>query len=82
MSGELKITIRDNGPYLIEDDYLLVDASGRRSGQSGRTALCRCGHSENKPFCDGTHRSRGFESCVRMQQPADEVLGTGDPHAH
>jgi CDGSH-type Zn-finger protein len=70
MAGELAITIRDNGPYRIEGDYLLLDAQGQRTEQSGRTALCRCGLSANKPFCDASHRESDFASCVRWQQAA------------
>lgn len=46
----VKIIARENGPYLVEVD-----------GQV-KAALCRCGHSSNKPFCDGTHRKVGFQA--------------------
>jgi CDGSH-type Zn-finger protein len=48
----------------VEGDFTVVDAEGREFGLGGRTAigLCRCGHSENKPFCDGKHGVKGFES--------------------
>ena len=50
-----KITVRDNGPLLIEDeDATVCDMSGGEfSVQGGTFALCRCGASEKKPFCDG-----------------------------
>jgi len=60
-----KIHIRRNGPIRVEgQDILIEDAEGRRFGLAGRTvvSLCRCGHSENKPFCDGSHARVGFES--------------------
>ena len=50
----------------------MVDADGNAFGLGGRTAigLCRCGYSENKPFCDGHHGVKGFESlCVARDLP-------------
>jgi CDGSH-type Zn-finger protein len=63
--GDSKIQVRKNGPLRIEGtDIEIVDAEGRRFELSGRNvvSLCRCGHSENKPFCDGSHNKVGFES--------------------
>ena len=59
-----KITVQNNGPIRIEGEFEICDPAGAAFGLSGRTAisLCRCGHSENKPFCDGTHRKMGFAS--------------------
>jgi len=59
-----KITVNNNGSLRVEGDFTIQDAEGKLFGLAGRTAigLCRCGHSENKPFCDGTHRKAGFES--------------------
>ena len=61
------IRLRDNGPCLIDgDDVTVVDAEGNPYEIARRPfSLCRCGHSENKPFCDGSHRSVGFESAPR-----------------
>jgi CDGSH-type Zn-finger protein len=57
-----KITPAINGPLRIEGDFEIADPSGKLFGLAGRTAisLCRCGHSANKPFCDGSHRQVGF----------------------
>lgn len=57
-----RITVRRNGPYLVEgDDVSLSDASGGAIAVERRpVALCRCGASENKPFCDGAHNRIGF----------------------
>ena len=59
-----KVTVFNNGPIRIEGDFTIVDVDGKEFGLAGRTAigLCRCGHSENKPFCDGKHGVKGFES--------------------
>ncbi len=62
-----KITITKNGSYRIEsDDMELFDANGGKYELAGRTTivLCRCGHSYKKPFCDGSHKTCGFESEV------------------
>lgn len=59
--AEIKITISDNGPYLVSGPVPLLDARGDPiEGASEKMALCRCGASNNKPFCDGTHREIGF----------------------
>lgn len=57
-----KIIIRDNGPIRVEGDFEILDQQGKAYGLAGRTsiALCRCGHSQNKPFCDGTHKTLPF----------------------
>jgi CDGSH-type Zn-finger protein len=62
--SDFKVTVRNNGPYRLEGDITIVDEQGRPFGLAGRTlvSLCRCGHSANKPFCDGTHGKVGFES--------------------
>ena len=60
----VKITIRPNGPYLVEGDVELVDVNGNKIDTTGRPriALCRCGASVTKPFCDGTHSKIGFQA--------------------
>jgi CDGSH-type Zn-finger protein len=58
-----KITVSPNGPYRVEGDFELVDPQGKPFGLAGRAmiSLCRCGNSANKPFCDGSHRTCGFQ---------------------
>lgn len=58
------IKVRQNGPYLVEgDDVTVVDWNGQPYQLAKRPfALCRCGHSAKKPFCDGTHRTAGFQA--------------------
>jgi len=65
-----KITITNNGPVLVSGDLELVDGEGKAYGLAGRTniALCRCGHSQNKPFCDGSHKTSGFQSVVQAHE--------------
>ena len=59
-----KVTIRNNGPLIIEGDIEVFDAAGNKYDLGGRTTigLCRCGQSSKKPFCDGTHGKCGFQS--------------------
>jgi CDGSH-type Zn-finger protein len=54
------IKIRDNGPYVVDGDFTLTDAQGNPIPILKR-ALCRCGGSTTKPFCDGTHSKIGFQ---------------------
>ncbi len=60
----VKITCRPNGPYLVEGECELYDPTGGRVDVTGKKviALCRCGGSVNKPFCDGTHSKLGFQA--------------------
>jgi len=65
MSGKpTRIKVRENGPYLVEgDDVSVVDSSGTEFTLERRPfALCRCGQSGNRPFCDGSHNQIGFQS--------------------
>lgn len=57
------IKIRENGPYLVEGEFTLVDANGNEVPLQKR-ALCRCGGSTMKPFCDGTHSKIGFQGAI------------------
>jgi len=68
---ELTIKVRDNGPLLIEGPLTVVDAAGNRfSIPTGKpaVALCRCGQSHNKPFCDGAHKACGFMAAERAPE--------------
>ncbi len=62
----------NNGPLRIEGDFSILDHDGAEFGLGGRTALslCRCGLSEKKPFCDGSHARQGFvSSCSAYDLP-------------
>ena len=60
----VKITIRPNGPYVVEGEVELNDVNGEKIDTSDRPriAFCRCGQSATKPFCDGTHGKVGFQA--------------------
>ncbi|CUS80210.1 Zn-finger domain of CDGSH type-containing protein [Candidatus Kryptonium thompsonii] len=60
-----KIKASENGPYLIEIEsgsFEVERDTGKELIEKKTIALCRCGGSENKPFCDGTHRKIGFSA--------------------
>ena len=56
----INIEVMPNGPLLIKTDCLITYSDGKQETKKGNTALCRCGGSLNKPYCDGTHRKNGF----------------------
>lgn len=59
--ADVEIRVTKNGPYLVSGAVELLDADGNAHPTDKDTmALCRCGASENKPFCDGTHSKIGF----------------------
>lgn len=67
MSG-VTIKIRDNGPFLVEGPLTLVDAAGvqyKIPADKPAIALCRCGQSKNRPFCDGSHKGCNFAAAER-----------------
>ena len=65
--NEVTIKVRENGPYLVTGPVTLTDSDGNVYEQpAGKgLALCRCGRSSTKPFCDKTHREIGFEAPER-----------------
>lgn len=66
--ANVKITVRDNGSLKVEGPFELVDAEGNAfplDSAKPAIALCRCGQSENMPFCDGAHKRSGFQSVVK-----------------
>jgi CDGSH-type Zn-finger protein len=68
-----KVTVLNNAPLRLEGDFTITDAAGNAFGLAGRTviSLCRCGLSENKPFCDGAHARAGWSSvCEARELPA------------
>jgi len=65
-----KVTVASNGPLRIEGEFEICDPGGAAFGLAGRTviSLCRCGHSANKPFCDGSHNQFGFNDIVTARE--------------
>jgi len=66
--GEPNIKVKPNGPYRVTGPIVVTDAQGKEIVvEEGRgISLCRCGQSDNKPYCDGTHGRVGFQ-CDKME---------------
>ena len=63
MEDEATITPYADGPYIIRGSFRITDQDGREIDARRRTiALCRCGKSQIRPFCDGTHKLIGFRA--------------------
>ena len=74
MAEHTKITAIDNGPYLVRGPVLLLDAEGNDfQTERATVALCRCGGSMTKPFCDGTHAKIGFRAAERAARQKERV---------
>jgi CDGSH-type Zn-finger protein len=81
--SELKkptVTPSSNGPYLVKGLETLRNSKGEKLEIKASIALCRCGASQNKPFCDGTHTKIGFSSAKlegRVEDKRDDYAGRG-----
>ncbi len=74
MTAPVTITVRKNGSLLVTGDVTLLDHEGKvieRTPGKPNMALCRCGHSLRKPFCDASHKAHGFVDPPDV--PADAV---------
>ena len=60
MSEKTSIQILQNGPIIVSGDFELTGAPGAKVESGEKVALCRCGASQTKPFCDGAHKKIGF----------------------
>jgi CDGSH-type Zn-finger protein len=63
--ADVTITITKNGPLIVTGQVQLKDSEGHNYPVEKRMALCRCGASTEKPFCDGTHSKIGFQTAER-----------------
>jgi len=64
--SNVEITVTNSGPYVVQGPMTVKDADGNVYDTGDRNVvLCRCGHSGNKPFCDGTHKKIGFDATER-----------------
>jgi CDGSH-type Zn-finger protein len=71
MSGA-RITPYRDGPLLVRGTFTLTDQEGGDIEFRGQTiALCRCGRSRQKPFCDGMHKAVGWKAPSDAQQPRE-----------
>jgi 3-phenylpropionate/trans-cinnamate dioxygenase ferredoxin subunit len=71
--AKVRIEVLKNGPYIVKGEVELIDANGNRYPAEKRMALCRCGASTEKPFCDGTHSKIGFQAAEKaVPESAEE----------
>jgi CDGSH-type Zn-finger protein len=68
--SQITITPTDDGPYLVRGTVTLLDVDGRPYDVGETIALCRCGRSATRPFCDGTHESANFAATDRAARAA------------
>lgn len=61
LAGELTITVKTNAMYSLKGPVTIFSRSGQSKTTRSKGALCRCGHSAKKPFCDAKHKQCGFE---------------------
>ena len=70
MDDDATITPYRDGPYILRGNFRLTDQDGNEIDPRRRTvALCRCGKSRMRPFCDGTHRAVGFRAPGGEERP-------------
>jgi CDGSH-type Zn-finger protein/ferredoxin/uncharacterized Fe-S cluster protein YjdI len=73
--GLLRILPATNGPCVVEGSFTLVGSDGLARAACGpRVAFCRCGHSRNKPFCDGSHVKAGFQDLGAALSPRSQSV--------
>ena len=71
--AQVNIRASRNGPYLVEGEIDLIDTDGNKlTVDKPVIALCRCGASSNKPFCDGTHTAIGFQAAAAANPSSAE----------
>jgi CDGSH-type Zn-finger protein len=70
--ADVTIEIIKNGPYIVKGEVELKDPSGNSYPVEKRMALCRCGASTDKPFCDGTHSKIGFQAAEQAVPESKE----------
>ena len=73
--AEVEIKTRENGPYRVSGPVRIIDADGNEYDLTDKgdvVALCRCGGSTTKPFCDGTHSKIGFQAAERAVAESEE----------
>ncbi|MEP6936606.1 MAG: CDGSH iron-sulfur domain-containing protein [Chthoniobacterales bacterium] len=71
--AEVTIDIIKNGPLIVKGPVELKDSDGKTYPAEKRMALCRCGASTTKPFCDGTHSKIGFQAAERAVPESAET---------
>jgi CDGSH-type Zn-finger protein len=76
--ADVKITVNPNGPYRVQGNVDLVDTAGNPFPNSEKGfSLCRCGHSNNKPLCDGSHARVAFNADTKAPVPGGPASPSG-----
>jgi len=76
--ADVKITVNPNGPYRVQGNVDLVDTAGNPFPNSEkRFSLGRCGHSNNKPLCDGSHARVAFKADTKAPVPGGPASPSG-----
>ena len=65
--NHVKVTKYDEGPFVIQGDFEIVDGEGATFAKTETVALCRCGRSGTQPFCDGSHKAAGYREASRAR---------------
>jgi len=72
--ADVNIAPSQDGPYMVSGPVTLSDVDGREIPHSDQMALCRCGHSNNKPFCDATHLTIDFDGTLKNEQHPSRIV--------
>ncbi len=74
--SKTKITVKDNGSILVQGEFEIVDKNGDVYDLGGRdtVSICRCGLSNNKPFCDGSHKGHFEHEAIAFALPPKKTL--------
>ncbi len=73
------VHVASDGPLYVRGDLEIQGAPDAMPGLKRRAALCRCGHSKNKPFCDGAHKEAGFREYGAVGESGLDQIETGGP---
>ena len=57
-----EVKVLENGPIIIKGNFKIIGTDGEELKQMKVASICRCGHSENQPYCDGTHKKIKFKN--------------------
>ncbi|MGA1263480.1 MAG: CDGSH iron-sulfur domain-containing protein [Prochlorothrix sp.] len=66
--ADVTLSVLDHGPVIVKGDFTVLDGAGNAYPQKTQVAICRCGASANKPFCDGAHGQAGFQADDRVPE--------------
>ena len=78
-TAENTVSVTHNGPLYVRGDLAIAGAPDDMPGIELRAALCRCGQSKNKPFCDNSHEAAGFKDYGAVGDPGDGFDAPGGP---